>query len=171
MKKTIAASTIFLLLLLSGGIWISLAQFLPDGVPRSVLIIVLGAVFVGTFIWLLISRVRGLLAGKGRVWVEIALVSVNLTLLILAFAWMYKMIGVMDNTPSGPQTVNDFLICVYYSVVTFTTLGYGDYYPQGIGRVLAAMEALTGYLILGILASTGASLLSPKEGPFKEENQ
>jgi len=43
--------------------------------------------------------------------------------------------------------------------VTFTTLGYGDFQPQGIGRVLACVQSLTGYLLLGVLASTSASIV------------
>jgi len=41
--------------------------------------------------------------------------------------------------------------CLYYSVVTFTTLGYGDYTPKGILLVPAALEALTGAVMLAFL--------------------
>lgn len=34
--------------------------------------------------------------------------------------------------------------CTYYSVVTFTTLGYGDIAPLGFSKVLAALEAFVG---------------------------
>jgi hypothetical protein len=34
--------------------------------------------------------------------------------------------------------------CLYYSVVTFTTLGYGDIAPLGFAKVVAALEAFTG---------------------------
>ncbi len=34
--------------------------------------------------------------------------------------------------------------CAYYSVVTFTTLGYGDMTPFGWSRLLASFEAFTG---------------------------
>jgi hypothetical protein len=166
MKRTIAASTLFILFLISGGIWISLTRFLPDGVPRTMVIIGLGAVFVGLFLWLLVTQVRTVLGGTKRIGVDLALVSLNLALLVVAFGWMYHMIGIVDSTTQQSSVVNDFMTCIYYSIVTFTTLGYGDFYPQGPGRVLAAMEALTGYLILGILASTGANVLSPESKPY-----
>ncbi len=38
----------------------------------------------------------------------------------------------------------DFLSCMYFSIVTATTLGYGDLHPVGIGRILASIEAIFG---------------------------
>ena len=169
MKRTVAASTSFLALLLTGSAWISLTRFLPDGMPRDVVIVAVGAVFVGTFAWLLIRQVRDILRGTDKVWSTLVLTVMNLGLLVLAFAWMYQMIGIIDNTGGEATIRNEFWISVYYSIVTFTTLGYGDFYPQGTGRVLAAMEALTGYLILGVLASTAATVLSPRKEPFGED--
>ncbi|MBM3238818.1 potassium channel family protein [Candidatus Poribacteria bacterium] len=41
---------------------------------------------------------------------------------------------------------------MYYSVVTFTTLGFGDIAPsQPLVRVVVALEVLLGYIMLGIL--------------------
>jgi hypothetical protein len=43
---------------------------------------------------------------------------------------------------------------IYYSVVTFTTLGFGDITPRTpIAAVLVMVEVVTGYLMLGILIS------------------
>ena len=168
-KKTVAASTSFIVLLLTGSLWISLTRFLPDGVPRDVFIVGVGAGFVAIFVWLLIRQVRAILGGTDDVWPTLAATILNLGLVVLAFAWVYRMIGITDNTPGGGGVTHDFATAVYYSIVTFTTLGYGDFYPRGPGRVLAAMEAVLGYLILGILASTAASVLSPRQTPFRDE--
>jgi hypothetical protein len=43
-----------------------------------------------------------------------------------------------------------FFNCVYYSVVTFTTLGYGDYVPVGFSRAIAAIEAFTGSFTIAL---------------------
>lgn len=40
--------------------------------------------------------------------------------------------------------------CLYYSVVTFTTLGYGDYTPVGASKVMAALEAFTGSFTMAL---------------------
>lgn len=38
---------------------------------------------------------------------------------------------------------------VYFSFVTFTTVGYGDFVPTGPIRFIAATEALNGWVLLG----------------------
>lgn len=162
-NKTLAASGTFFLFLLAGGIWVSIARLVPDGVPRSILLLAFGIAFVGVFAWLLISRVQRLLVDRDELWKHLAASFFQLALVILTFAWVYHRVGIIDNTAPDSPVIHDFLTCAYYSVVTFTTLGYGDFYPVGIGRALAALQALTGYLILGILASTGTSLLQPSE--------
>jgi hypothetical protein len=48
------------------------------------------------------------------------------------------------------ENFNFFLSSLYYSVVTFTTLGYGDFTPVGISRAIAAMEAFTGSFTIAL---------------------
>jgi len=170
-KRTIAASTIFVLFIISGGIWISLTRFLPTGVPRTIVIVGFGGLFVVMFLWLLVTQVRQVLGGTEHMLMDIGLILLNLALLLVAFGWMYQILGIVDTTRDGNPVTSRFSTCIYYSIVTFTTLGYGDLQPQGLGRVLAAMQALTGYLILGILASTGVTLLSPREEPYVGQNK
>ena len=43
-----------------------------------------------------------------------------------------------------------FFTCLYYSVVTFTTLGYGDILPLGVARAVAAAEAFVGAFTIGL---------------------
>lgn len=44
----------------------------------------------------------------------------------------------------------DFFDCIYFVVVTFTTLGYGDIIPiNWAGQIFVIITALTGYLFLG----------------------
>ena len=40
---------------------------------------------------------------------------------------------------------------LYFSIVTWTTLGYGDLYPVGLGKFIAAIEALSGYIFTALL--------------------
>lgn len=166
MNRDLAASGlagIFLFFLFWGGLWVSLSRLIPSGTARSVVMVALGVVFVGIFVALLVKRVRTVLAGTRHLVRELMMVALELALLLAAFASMYQQIGIIDNTVGGYPVRGDFWSALYYSVVTFTTLGYGDFYPRGVGRALAALEALTGYLILGILASTAASVISPNE--------
>jgi hypothetical protein len=47
----------------------------------------------------------------------------------------------------------DILDCLHFSAVTITTLGYGDYRPLSYGRLVAAAEALSGLVLMGIFVS------------------
>ena len=42
------------------------------------------------------------------------------------------------------ENSSQFFECLYFSVITFTTTGYGDFSPVGFSRVMAAIEAFTG---------------------------
>ena len=49
---------------------------------------------------------------------------------------------------------------VYFSVVTITTLGFGDLTPYtSYGRFLVAVEVIAGYMLLGLLVSVLATKL------------
>lgn len=48
-----------------------------------------------------------------------------------------------------PDPGSHWLDYVYYSFVTYTTVGYGDIVPVGPIRFIAAAEALNGWLLLG----------------------
>ena len=55
---------------------------------------------------------------------------------------------------SSTISTHDFLECLYFSVVTFTTLGYGDIHPvSDIGRIIVITEVSIGYIMLGLLVA------------------
>ena len=78
--------------------------------------------------------------------------------IIVCCAVMYTFTGLsyqgemfaFDNAASLTENLYLFLSCLYYSVVTFTTLGYGDFTPIGISRAIAAFEAFTGSFTLAL---------------------
>lgn len=59
--------------------------------------------------------------------------------------------GSLDNL-SG-ETINNVMDCVYYSFITYTTLGFGDIIPSGTLRFLTGLEALTGLVLITWTAS------------------
>jgi hypothetical protein len=71
------------------------------------------------------------------------------------FAFAYSMVGVDygdHETPFSPY---------YYSVVTLTTLGYGDVVPTSVpAQILAALQAFLGYVGLGGLLSILANKMA-----------
>lgn len=46
-----------------------------------------------------------------------------------------------------------FFDAIYFSAVTFTTVGYGDMSPSGAIRLLAGTESLTGFVLIAWSAS------------------
>lgn len=46
-----------------------------------------------------------------------------------------------------------FLDLIYFSGATYTTVGYGDIYLLGQGRVIAVLEAVTGLVLIAWTAS------------------
>jgi hypothetical protein len=64
--------------------------------------------------------------------------------IILVYALGYRYLGVVDNGQTNPNP--DPVTCVYLSLVTWTTLGYGDVTPMPQIRLFAASEAFVGYL-------------------------
>jgi hypothetical protein len=49
--------------------------------------------------------------------------------------------------------VETFEDCLYFSVVAYTSLGFGDHFPSSHTRLLAGVEALNGLLLIGWSAS------------------
>jgi hypothetical protein len=67
---------------------------------------------------------------------------------ILEFAVYYQDRGLIESSTGHPITEpGDF---IYFSIVTFTTVGYGDIIPKPGTRILAATEALFGYIFIGL---------------------
>ena len=51
---------------------------------------------------------------------------------------------------------------LYFSIVTWTTLGYGDIKPPHQLRLLSAFQALMGYLYFGLIVGSVSTLISRK---------
>jgi len=71
-------------------------------------------------------------------------------LVLIGYAYLYQRLGII-----GPGDVEsrEFGTCLYFSVVTFTTVGYGDFRPAIGSRPVAALEAITGYVYFGLFVA------------------
>ncbi len=67
-------------------------------------------------------------------------------LAIFGWAWLYYPAGI-ESTPAAEAS---FLDCLYFSIVTFTTLGYGDLHPATDMRFWAGTEALAGAFLMAL---------------------
>lgn len=69
---------------------------------------------------------------------------------ILSFSAIYRIGGLVDTL--SLETVSNARDAVYFSAVTFSTLGFGDFRPAANIRLVASLQALIGNLHLGLLA-------------------
>lgn len=71
--------------------------------------------------------------------------------IIYLFAYVYKFFGLMPTNESHAQAIHNGAISLYFSCITFTTLGFGDYVPaSNYTRVAASIEAISGYVFFGL---------------------
>jgi uncharacterized protein YjbI with pentapeptide repeats len=83
-------------------------------------------------------------------------VIVSAILIIILFAFLFTTFGI-GSFGIEQITSNNFLDCLYFSTVTFTTLGYGDFRPlEGWGRILAGSEAFIGAFMMALFVYTFA---------------
>ncbi|MEZ5811573.1 MAG: ion channel [Rhizobiaceae bacterium] len=59
-----------------------------------------------------------------------------------------------------------FSASLYFSTVTFSTLGYGDVVPAGEWRLFAALEGINGFLMIG-WSTAYLVAASTRVGPFR----
>mmetsp|Transcript_12964 Transcript_12964/g.15583 ORF Transcript_12964/g.15583 Transcript_12964/m.15583 type:complete len:160 (-) Transcript_12964:250-729(-) len=91
--------------------------------------------------------ISGMVIGELRRWTAVSVLGVQVFATILTFAGVYKAYGLVGLGCNEATYADAF----YFSIVTFTTLGYGDLQPIEQIRLIAAYQALLGYLFLGML--------------------
>ncbi len=82
-------------------------------------------------------------------------IATDMLAVIFAFANAYQIYGGV--VVNGVAAIG-FADHLYFSVVTFTTLGYGDFLPTGTTRFIATFEALLGYAYFAVIIGLSASL-------------
>ena len=84
-------------------------------------------------------------------------------LLALLFALVFWQLG--PSSFDHPHLKFNLLTMFYYSVVTFTTLGFGDIIPKTTtAAMIVTVEVIVGYVMLGGLITIFASKLSRRGG-------
>jgi hypothetical protein len=74
--------------------------------------------------------------------------------IVMSFAVSYRSLGLIDEN----QVTTNPSTCLYFSIVTWTTLGYGDVRPSPKARMLAALEAVAGYVVMAVFIGLFATL-------------
>jgi len=134
------------------GRW--LHDYRPDLVPAEVFL-VFGILLV---LFIIVNLLRFVLTAS-VVSGEVLYASIS-AYLLLSFAWAlgYWLVAELVpgafsfNAVSGGDTSIKGFNGLYFSIITLTTLGYGDITPVAkVARMLAAMESMTGLLYVAVL--------------------
>ena len=89
-------------------------------------------------------------------------------LLVLLFAGLYRGFG-LRTAAAELAPLLEWDIALYFSLVTWTTLGYGDLQPVRELQLLAALEAFLGYTYLGLIVGLVANRLSGRRGSGEQQ--
>ncbi|MFV0444910.1 MAG: potassium channel family protein [Planctomycetaceae bacterium] len=81
------------------------------------------------------------------------------------FASLYQRVGLIDG---DGNRVESFLDCLYFSVVTLSTVGYGDITPMPAARPIVIIEIICGFMLLAVLMGLSASLFTPRRSDRDE---
>jgi len=129
---------------------LSLQAVLAKQPPKSFFYIAFPAVAPVFVVWMLlkINRItRNSVDPNARLW--LALIFIYIAVIIATSAAVFRLFGLKDGV-SGAKVVDGF-DCLYFSITTITTVGFGDFVPGSAGaRFFAGYEALTGYFLLGL---------------------
>lgn len=94
---------------------------------------------------------------------SLILLFMNFFEIVLCFSLLYLTSQSVLATDCGNKVDNP-LDSIYFSVVTITTLGYGDFRPIGVlGRLIVIFEALTGLLFVVVIFSSFLQMSRPHE--------
>jgi len=88
----------------------------------------------------------------------VAHITLSASLVIAACAAIYLSSGLTGDLSAGKAGAS-----LYFSAVTFSTLGFGDITPEiGVSRAVAAVEALLGNVHLALFAAAAFYFMSQK---------
>ena len=117
----------------------------------------ISTVFI-TSLWNIFKRYR-----EYRVGLQLSKMILAVYVTIFAFATLYQRGGILYGHDISFNPVD----ALYFSVVTWTTLGYGDFQPTEGLRLLAAFQALLGTFFIPMLI---AAMLFSLQLRSKEDN-
>jgi hypothetical protein len=78
--------------------------------------------------------------------------------MIFLFSLVYYFISSFDPANGLSAGQVDLMTALYFSIVTFSSLGYGDIVPVGYSRLIAMAEVILGLLFIGTLVSKLVSM-------------
>lgn len=156
------ASTIYVVTLLAAFI-LGVFGWLP--LVGGLLLVVAFVILIG-MIPLFMNMSRGFFL------ILLAYLAFYIFTTILTYALQYWHAGIVASSGS---VVRNFRDSLYFSVTTWTTLGYGDFTPIPVMRLTASIEAFTGVFTIAVFAAFVwlwcTENMVPKEKAFFDGNR
>ncbi|ATG48796.1 ion channel protein [Celeribacter ethanolicus] len=84
---------------------------------------------------------------------------ISISLSIMSFSLIYRIYEIIGPDQNIAPSVRDY---IYFSTVTFSTLGFGDFRPATDARMFAALQSILGNLHLGMIVGTAFFAAQPK---------
>lgn len=120
------------------------------GVGLILLFLTVGVHAAGTTWWIDRIRTRSQeLLSQGTYRQQLAIVAKTATLLVLLHIFEVAVWAVAYLLLPGLKSISTFEQALYFSTVTFTSLGYGDVVIIEPWRLLSGIQAMTGLLLFG----------------------
>lgn len=108
--------------------------------------------FIRLLRWFRILRLIRFINGKflfGSISTEDGMIFTRILFTLFAIVFVYSGLIYQVEHPVNPQSYSTFLDAFYFSVVTMTTVGFGDVTPiSELGRLLTVLMILTGVALI-----------------------
>ncbi len=129
-------------------------------------LIISATVIIHTFGLISVTHVMNWLTDKIRPQAHRSRVLAMNTVVIGIFAVLTVEVWLWAVCYYGLGVFGDFETALYFSTATFSTVGYGDVITSQEWRILAALEGVNGFLLIG-WSTAYLVAASMRVGPFK----
>lgn len=133
-----------------------------DKFPETISLVLLhGGLLFTIYLYSLMSMVRNLIIKES----EIFMIPIVYILMVIIFAIHFAKI----NSSLNLVAYKDWFDCFYYSIISMTTVGYGEIIPTDtVGKIVSIEMALLGVVHTGVFISVLFYKLSISEKIYSE---
>ena len=112
-------------------------------------LVISATVIIHVFGFMAVTRAIGWIGDRIRLRGHRSRVVAMVTTVLGIFCILTVEVWLWAGVCYGLAIVPDFETALYFSIVSFCTLGYGDVVPVHPWRILAALEGINGFLLIG----------------------
>ena len=112
-------------------------------------VIISATIVIHTLGLITITHLMGHLTDRFRMRGRRSRIVAMLTVVIGTFGLLTVQVWLWATTYYLLDVVGDFDTALYFSIVTFSTIGYGDIVPAHGWRLFSSLEGVDGFLLIG----------------------